>query len=164
MANDFNSKNQRYFSSSEILTRSLFASIKLNLIIMLKIDFHSIFFYFYSLLQARLSGIPIENTALQMETEKMVAIAKRMVSSLIEYFQAEQFPNRSFNSVLSATRFTKSLNTSSWCDRPFYHALSLNESDENKLQRHGIKTMDQLLAANPREIEDVRAIVLPINH
>lgn len=93
----------------------------------------------------------------------MLDIAKRMVSSLIEYFQAEQFPNRSFNSVLSATRFVKSLNTRSWYDRQFYHALNLSEADANKLKRYEIKAIDQLLATNPREIEDVRAIVLPIN-
>lgn len=141
----------------------------MNLIIYAILISNCIFTLFYSLLQAILSCIPIESTALQMDAEKMLEIAKRMVSSLIEYFQSEQFPNRSFNSVLSAVQFVKSLNTRTWYNRQFYHALNhLNESDVNKLQRHGINTIDQLLAANPRDIEDVRVcvcvqLILPIN-
>lgn len=92
-----------------------------------------------------------------MEAERMLEISKRMVSSLIEYFQAEQFPKSSFNSVLSATRLIKSLNTRTWYDQQFYHALNLSEQDVNKLQRCGISTVEKLLMANPREIEDVRA-------
>lgn len=92
-----------------------------------------------------------------MEAEKMLEIAKRMSSSLIEYFQAGQFTKSSFNSVLSATRLTKSLNTRTWWDRQFDHALNPSEQDVNKLKRHGFTTVDGLLTGiNPREIEDVR--------
>lgn len=91
-----------------------------------------------------------------MEAEKMLEIAKRMASSLIEYFQAEQFTKSCFNSVLSATQLTKSLKTRAWYFRQFYHALDLSEVDVNKLQRRGINTVENLLTANPREIEDVR--------
>lgn len=109
----------------------------------------------YSLLQALISRIPIESTALRMEAEKMLEIAKRMVNSLIEYFQAEQYSNSSFHSVLSATQLIKSLNTRVWYDQQFCHALNLGEQDVNKLQRYGINTMENLLMASPRDIEDV---------
>lgn len=110
----------------------------------------------HSLLQALISRAPIGSTALQMEAEKMCEIAKRMANGLVEYFQAEQFTKNSFNSVLSAAQFVKSLNTRTWYFRQFYHALNLSAEDVNKLQRHGISTVEDLLRANAREIEDVR--------
>lgn len=113
-------------------------------------------FLLRSLLQALISRIPIKSTALQMEAEKMLEIAKRMANSLIEYFQAEQFGRNSFNSVLAAAQLTKSLNTRTWYFRQFYHAMNLSEVDVNKLQRRGIDSVESLLSTNPREIEDVR--------
>lgn len=104
--------------------------------------------------------MPIESDALRMEAEKMLEIAKRMAKSLIEYFQADQFTPSCFNSVLSATQLTKSLNTRTWYLRPFDHALDLSEIDVNKLKRRGIDSVEKLLAANPREIEDVRWFIL----
>lgn len=86
----------------------------------------------------------------------MLEIAKRMAGSLVEYFQANQFTKSSFNSVLSATRLIKSLNTLTWWNQQFYRVLNLSEQDVKKLQRRGICTVDKLLTENPREIEDVR--------
>lgn len=117
-------------------------------------------FLSHSLLQALIIRIPIESAALQMEAEKMLEIAKRMANSLIEYFQADQFTKRCFNSVLSATQLTKSLNTRTWYHRQFDYALNLSEVDVNKLKRRGIETVENLLAANPREIEDVCCLFL----
>lgn len=117
-----------------------------------------------SLLQATLSRIPIDSNALQMDAEKILEVAKRMASSLVEYFQAEQFSQSNFNSVLSALRLNKSLNTRTWYDRQFYHALNLSEQDVDKLLRYRINTVEKLLAANPREIEDVSDFFVTINY
>lgn len=112
----------------------------------------------FSLLQAILGHVPIPSVALQLDANKMLEIAERMVNSLIEYFQTDQFAQNCYNSVLSATHFAKSLKTRSWHDCHFQQMLSetnLDEKDVNKLIRSGINSIDILLKTNSRDIEDV---------
>lgn len=114
-------------------------------------------------MQAILGHIPIETSDLQNEANKMIQIAERMVNSLIEYFQTDQFIHNSiqtgrYNSLLSAVCLAKSLKTRIWYNHHFKHVLNemnLAESDVNKLIRDGIDSVDTLLKTNPREIEDV---------
>lgn len=123
---------------------------------------HRFFFIFFlfrkkfsSLLQAILGNVPIQSMALQLDANKMVEIAERLVNSLIEYFRTDQFAQDCYHSILSAVTFAKSLRTRSWDNYHFQQVLNLDEKDVNKLIRSGINSIDILLKTNPREIEDV---------
>lgn len=114
----------------------------------------------FSLLQAVLGHVPISTSDLQLDADKIVETAERMVNSLIDYFQTDQFERNSiqmgrYNAVLSAVKFGKSLKTRTWYSQDFSQVLNLAESDVNKLINAGINAVDILLKTNPREIEDV---------
>lgn len=102
----------------------------------------------------------IETTALQMEAQKMIQIAERMASSLIEYFQCGQFSECSFDAVLASTILKKSLRTQAWSDLQTFGELDISAKDAGKLIRAGIGTIESLMKANPRDIEDVSLIFI----
>lgn len=92
-----------------------------------------------------------------MDSQKIIQIAERIVNSLIEFFQSDQFTKDGFHAVFSATILAKSIRKRAWSDK--MHAFSeLNMSWEEtvKLLTSGIETIDVLQTTSPREIEDVR--------
>lgn len=100
-----------------------------------------------------------------MEAHKMARVAERIASSLVEYFQASQFPYRCYNAVLSSTFLAKSLKTHIWNqqNQNIFNAMNIDEADSNKLIRAKITTLETLLQTNPREIEDVSIIYFSID-
>lgn len=85
----------------------------------------------------------------------MVRTAERLVSSLVEFFQANQFTEKSFNAVLSSVILEKSFRARMWCDLPNFGQLDISEMDAHKLIGNGIGTIEELMNANPRDVEDV---------
>lgn len=115
---------------------------------------------YFSLLQAVLGHVPIATSDLQQDADRIIETADRMVKSLIDYFQTDQFECNAkqmgrYQSLLSAVKLGKSLKTRTWYSQDFNQVLNLPESDVNKLICSGINTVDILLKTNPREIEDV---------
>lgn len=90
-----------------------------------------------------------------MNAKKVIQIAERIANSLIEYFQSDQFTGNCFNALLSSMVFAKSLKTHTWSDIQVFGQLDISDDDAAKLIASNIKTIDDLLKTNPREIEDV---------
>lgn len=109
-------------------------------------------------MQAKLGRAPIESTALVMETDKMIRTAERLANSLIEFFQADQFTENCFEALVSSVILAKSLRARTWTDLPSFGQLDISESDARKLVLNGIGTIEAIMNANPREIEDVSFI------
>lgn len=42
-----------------------------------------------------------------------------------------------------------------WCDLPNFGQLDISEMDAHKLIGNGIGTIEELMNANPRDVEDV---------
>lgn len=97
----------------------------------------------------------IENSALLMDLRRIVQTTERLVNSLIDFCQTEQFTQKCFKLILSATILLKSLRTNTWTDRDVLNGLNISKADVNKLTQTGINTVDALMKINPREIEDV---------
>lgn len=69
-------------------------------------------YIFYSLLQAALGQIPIDSTALFLDSEKCIQIADRIVNSIIEFLQTDQLSNNCFDALLSCIILAKSIRLS----------------------------------------------------
>lgn len=90
-----------------------------------------------------------------MNARKVIQIAERITNGLVEYFQSDQFSGNCFNAVLSSMILAKSLRTRTWSDIQVFGQLDISDDDAAKLLASDIKTIDDLLKSNPREIEDV---------
>lgn len=112
----------------------------------------------FSLLQAFLNGVTIKNSALLVDQRRIVQIAERLVSSLIDFLRSNQFTDKCFKAMLSSTILKKSLRTKTWSDRDVFGELNISKADANTLIKSGVKTIDALMKTAPREIEDVSSI------
>lgn len=117
---------------------------------------------FSSLLQAFLDGMEFQS-ALLLDLRRIVQISERMVGSLIDFFQTNQFTNKCYKSILSSTILFKSLRTHTWSDRNVFGELNISKADADKLINSEINTVDALMKIKPREIEDVSLIVFIFN-
>lgn len=117
---------------------------------------------FSSFLQAFLDGMEFQS-ALLLDLRRIVQISERMVCSLIDFFQTNQFTNKCYQSILSSTILFKSLRTHTWSDRNVFGELNISKADADKLINSEINTVDALMKIKPREIEDVSLIVFIFN-
>lgn len=106
-------------------------------------------------MQAFLGNIPIDNSALLVDQRRVVQIAERLTSSLIDFFQTSQFTDKCFNAMVSSTILIKSLRSKTWSDRNVFGELNISKADADKLIQSDINSVDDLMKTNPREIEDV---------
>ena len=100
----------------------------------------------------------MDNSALLVDQRRIVQIAERLTSSLIDFFQTSQFTNKCFKAMVSSTILIKSLRSKTWSDRNEFGELDISKADADKLIKSGINSIDDLMKTKPREIEDVKLI------
>lgn len=113
-------------------------------------------FLSFSLLQAILGEIELKNSALEMDTNKILPTAGRLSKGLVEYFHTLPLHDAKLTAVLSATILAKSFRAQLWENsRNVFKQLNVSKEDSHRLMRHNINTIDSLLKSNPYEIESV---------
>lgn len=99
----------------------------------------------------------IHNSALLVDSQKILQTSERVVQSLVEFFQCHQYRNNCFKATLSATLLAKSLRMRTWNDKNVFIQLGISDADANRLYANQIFDIDDLTDTAPREIEDVKS-------
>ncbi|XP_056635461.1 probable ATP-dependent DNA helicase HFM1 [Diorhabda sublineata] len=107
------------------------------------------------IIQAVLGNLEITDTSIQTESFTIIRNAKRIMKCLIHYLSMKK--QNSFTALLNATILGKCLNAKLWEDSPYVskQLTGIGSIFATQLANAGKDTFDNILKANPRDIETI---------
>ncbi|XP_057652240.1 uncharacterized protein LOC130891474 [Diorhabda carinulata] len=107
------------------------------------------------IIQAVLGNLEITDTSIQTESFSIIRNAKRIMKCLIHYLSMKK--QNYFTALLNATILGKCLNAKLWEDSPYVskQLTGIGSIFATQLANAGKDTFDNILKANPRDIETI---------
>lgn len=112
----------------------------------------------FSLLQAVLGNIPINDLALEAESIEMCELAEILAKGLIEYFRSKQFQRSNFQSVLSSVILVKCFRAKLWMDSPFV-SKQLNDVSAEESMRLADNGVDSISAISNSRSQVLKLVI-----